>query len=131
MIVVDASALLEVLLQTPASEKVCERLWGQNESLHAPHLLDLEVTQVLRRYTLSGEMDANRGGQALEDFADLNLNRYPHDVFLPRIWSLRQNLTAYDAAYIALAEALEAPLITRDAALEGASGHVAHVELIL
>ena len=131
MIVVDASALLEVLLQTPASEKVSERLWGQNESLHAPHLLDLEVTQVLRRYTLSGEMDANRGGQALEDFADLNLNRYPHDVFLPRIWSLRQNLTAYDAAYIALAEALEAPLITRDAALARASGHVAHVELIL
>ena len=131
MIVVDASALLEVLLLTPASEKVSERLWGQNESLHAPHLLDLEVTQVLRRYTLSGEMDANRGGQALEDFADLNLNRYPHDVFLPRIWSLRQNLTAYDAAYIALAEALEAPLITRDAALTRASGHLAHVELIL
>ena len=130
MIVVDASALLEVLLQTPASGRVADRLFDTNETLHTAHLLDLEVAQVLRRYTLSGEMDAERGGQALEDFCDLNLNRYPHDVFLPRIWTLRHNLTAYDAAYVALAEALDAPLITRDAALAGASGHLAHIEFI-
>ncbi len=130
MIVVDASALLEVLLQTPASEKVAERLFDPGETLHAPHLLDLEIAQVLRRYTLSGEMQSKRSDQALADLADLGLNRYPHDVFLPRIWALRRNLTAYDAAYVALAEALDAPLITRDAVLAGAPGHVAHIELI-
>ena len=130
MIVIDASALLEVLLNTLASGRVTERLFSQNETLHAPHLLDLEVAQVLRRYTLSGEMDAERSEQVLDDLADLPLNRYPHDVFLRRIWALRRNLTAYDAAYVALAEALEAPLITRDAALARASGHRAHIELI-
>ncbi len=130
MIVIDASALLEVLLNTLASGRVTERLFSQNETLHAPHVLDLEVAQVLRRYTLSGEMDAERSEQALDDLADLPLNRYPHDVFLFRIWTLRRNLTAYDAAYVALAEALNAPLITRDAALARASGHGAHVELI-
>src|SRR5439155_1478000 len=83
--------------------------------LHAPHLVDLEVAQVLRRYTASGEMDAQRGLQALEDLGDLPLVRYPHDLFLSRIWDLRDNLTAYDAAYVALAEALAAPLVTRDA----------------
>ncbi len=130
MIVIDASALLEVLLNTSASERVTERLFGQNDTLHAPHLLDLEVALVLRRYTLSGEMDAERGEQALDDLDDLPLNRYPHDVFLLRIWALRRNLTAYDAAYVALAEALEAPLITRDAAIARASGHRAQIELI-
>lgn len=130
MIVVDASALLEVLLNTPASSRIAERLFGGNNTLHAPHLLDLEVAQVLRRYTLSGEMNAARGEQALEDLADLPLNRYPHDVFLFRIWVLRRNLTAYDAAYVALAEALDVPLVTRDTALARAPGHRAHVEVI-
>ncbi|HEY2920660.1 MAG TPA: type II toxin-antitoxin system VapC family toxin [Candidatus Binatia bacterium] len=130
MIVVDASALLEMLLNTPASSRVTERLFGRNDTLHAPHVLDLEVAQVLRRYTISGEMDAERSEQALEDLADLPLNRYPHDVFLFRIWALRRNLTAYDAAYIALAEALEAPLVTRDSALARAPGHRARVEVI-
>ena len=126
MIVVDASALLEVLLNAPASG----RLFGRNDTLHAPHVLDLEVAQVLRRYTLSGEMDAERSEQALEDLADLSLYRYPHDVFLFRIWALRRNLTAYDTAYLALAEALDAPLVTRDTALARAPGHRARVEVI-
>lgn len=130
MIVVDASALLEVLLNTSASDGIADRLFGRGDTLHAPHVLDLEVAQVLRRYNLSGEIDAERSEEALQDLADLPLNRYPHDVFLFRIWALRQNLTAYDAAYIALAEALDAPLITRDAALARASGHRARVELI-
>lgn len=78
----------------------------------------------------SREMDAERSEQALEDLADLPLNRYPHDIFLPRIWALRRNLTAYDAAYLALAEALDAPLITRDAALARAPGHRARIEVI-
>jgi predicted nucleic acid-binding protein len=130
VIVIDASALVEVLLNTPASAKVTERLFGRNDTLHAPHLLDLEVAQVLRRYALSGEMSDERSEQALEDLADLPLNRYPHDIFLRRIWSLRRNLTAYDAAYLALAEALDAPLITRDAALARVPGHRARVEVV-
>ena len=130
MIVVDASALLEVLLNTPASSGIAERLFGGKDTLHAPHVLDLEIAQVLRRYTLSGEMNAARGEQALEDLADLPLNRYPHDIFLSRIWALRRNLTAYDAAYLALAEALDAPLVTRDTALARAPGHRARVEVI-
>jgi predicted nucleic acid-binding protein len=130
VIVIDASALLEVLLNTPASGKVAERLFASNDTLHAPHVIDLEVAQVLRRYTHSGEMDAQRSEQALEDLADLAINRYPHDLFLFRIWSLRRNLTAYDAAYVALAEALDAPLITRDHALARAPGHRARVEII-
>jgi predicted nucleic acid-binding protein len=130
VIVVDASALLEVLLNTVAGRKIGERLFDGNDTLHAPHVLDLEVMQVLRRYTLSGQMDAERSQDALQDLADLPLNRYPHDVFIFRIWALRRNLTAYDAAYIALAEALDAPLITRDAAMARASGHRARIELI-
>ena len=107
---VDASALLEVLLNTSAGTGIADRLFAAGETLHAPHLLDLEVAQVLRRYTASGEMDPRRGLQALEDLADLPLVRYPHDVFLSRIWELRDNLTAYDAAYVALAETLGARL---------------------
>lgn len=130
MIVVDASALLEVLLNTPAAARVSERLFAANETLHAPHLLDLEVAQVLRRYYLAGELTAERGRQALEDLADVPLTRYPHDLLLPRIWELRENLTAHDAAYLALAEALGATLVTRDAAMASAPGHRGKVELI-
>jgi predicted nucleic acid-binding protein len=130
VIVIDASALIEVLLNTAASGKVSERLFARTDTFHTPHLLDLEVAQVLRRYTLSGEMSLERSEQALEDLADLPLHRYPHDIFLRRIWSLRRNLTAYDAAYVALAEALDAPLITRDAALKSVPGHHARVEVI-
>ena len=130
MIVVDASALLEVLLNTPDAGRVADRLFGQGDALHAPHLIDLEIAQVLRRYTLSGAMDQDRGRQSLEDLADLPLHRYPHDLFLPRVWDLRDTLTAYDAAYVALAEALDAPLITRDGALARARGHHARVEVL-
>lgn len=130
MIVVDASALLEVLLNTSAGSMVARRLFTGNETLHAPHLLDLEIAQVLRRYALTGKLNPARGLQALEDLADFPLTRYPHDLLLPRIWQLRHNVTAYDAAYIALAEALAAPLLTRDAALASAAGHHAHIELI-
>ena len=130
MIVVDASALLEVLLGTPESAPVSRRVFGRGETLHAPHLLDLEVAQVLRRYCLMGDLTPQRGLEALEDLADLPLTRYPHDVLLPRIWELRNNVTAYDAAYLALSEALGAPLVTRDTALAQSSGHLARVELL-
>ncbi len=130
MIVVDASAALEVLLNTAAGLQLSERLFAPGETLHAPHLLDLEVAQVLRRYALAGELGHGRAQQALEDFLDLPITRYPHGVFLPRIWELRHNLTAYDAAYLALAEALPAPLITRDASLAAAPGHTARIEVM-
>ena len=130
MIVVDASALLEVLLNTPDSVRIADRLFAPDETLHAPHLIDLEVAQALRRYALSGQLEAGRGLQALEDLGQFPLHRYPHDLFPPRIWELRDNATAYDAAYIALAEALPAPLLTRDSALASTPAHHARIELI-
>ena len=130
MIVVDASALLEVLLNTSAGSRVARRLFLASETLHAPQLLDLEIAQVLRRYALTRELNPARGLQALEDLADFPLTRYPHDLLLPRIWELRNNINAYDASYIALAEGLAAPLLTRDAALASAAGHHAQIELI-
>jgi predicted nucleic acid-binding protein len=130
MIVVDASAILELLLNTPCASRIAERLFARDETLHAPHLLDLEVAQVLRRYAQAKELLPERGREALQDFLDLPLHRYPHDLFLARIWELRHNLTAYDAAYVALAEALLAPLVTCDRRLAAASGHDADIHLI-
>ena len=130
MIVVDASAILEVLLGTPDGARVAERLFVPGETLHAPHLLDLEVARVLRRYPLAGDLNSARGLEALQDLSDLQLIRYPHDLFLPRICEVRRNLTAYDAAYVALAEALAASLVTRDAALASVRAHHARVEVL-
>lgn len=130
MIVVDASALLEALLRTSSAKSVEDRLFAPRQTLHAPHLLDVEVAQVVRRYAASGEIDSARGRSALADLADLPLRRYPHDFLLPRIWELRNNLTAYDAAYVALAEALDAPLLTRDRRLAGAAGHRTAIEVV-
>lgn len=115
MIVVDASALLEVLLRTPAAEAVERRLFATSrQTFNAPHLLDVEVAQVLRRYATIGEIDDERGRAALADLADFPIRRYPHDFLLTRVWILRSNFTAYDAVYVALAEALNARLLTRD-----------------
>lgn len=130
MIVLDASALIEWLLQTPAGTQVEERIFSAAANLHAPHLLDIEVAQVLRRYVTTGIITASRGQEALQDLLDLPLTRYPHDLFLWRMWELRDNLTAYDAVYVALAEALAAPLITCDSKMASASGHHARIELV-
>jgi predicted nucleic acid-binding protein len=129
VIVVDASALLEMLLRTPAGETIEKRLFDNRETLHAPHLLDVEVAQVIRRFEASGAIESARGQEALVDLDDLPLRRYPHGFLLPRVWELRSNLTAYDAVYVALAEALDAPLLTRDRRLAGAAGHQARIEL--
>lgn len=129
MIVVDASAVLEVLLNTRVGARLADRLLAPGETLHAPHLIDVEVAQVLRRYSRTRELDDARGQEALEDLADLPLTRYPHGLLLPRIWELRDNVTAYDAAYVALAEALDAPLVTLDAALKSSRAHRARIEL--
>jgi predicted nucleic acid-binding protein len=130
LIVLDASAILEVLLSTPAAPLVYGRLSVDGETLHAPHLLDLEVLQVLRRYCANGEITLDRAEQAVADYLDLPITRYSHDVFVFRIWELRRNLTAYDGAYVALAEALSAPLLTRDRKLAGTSGHRAVIEVL-
>ena len=129
MIVVDASALLEVLLRTSAAKAVEDRLFAAHQTLHTPHLLDVEIAQVVRRYAAKGEIGAARGRAALADLADFPLRRYPHDFLLPRIWDLRNHLTAHDASYVALAEALDAPLLTRDRRLAGTAGHHARIEL--
>ena len=129
MIVVDASAVLEVLLRTPAAPSVEARLFVPRRTLHAPHLLDVEIAQVIRRYAVNGEIDEDRGRLALADLASIPLRRYPHTFLLPRIWELRNNLTAYDAAYVALAEALDVPLLTRDHRLAAAAGYLAKIEL--
>jgi len=130
MIVLDASATVEWLLRLSCMEQVEERLSRLDESLHAPHVIDVEVAQVVRRLATRGAVSASRGRQALEDLADLDLVRHPHDVLLPAIWRLRDNMTAYDGAYVALAEVLDAPLLTLDARLATARGHEAHIEVI-
>ncbi len=130
MIVVDASAALEVLLQTPAAPRIEARLFAPGETLHVPHLLDLEVVHVLRRYEAAGVIDAQRGQEAIDDLTAWPLTRYPHDLFLARIWALRHNLTAYDAAYVALAETLEVSLVTCDTRLAASVGHRATITLV-
>jgi predicted nucleic acid-binding protein len=130
MIVVDASAMLEALLRTPAATAVERRLFEPAQTLHVPHLIDVEVAQVIRRYAANRDIDAERGHLALADLADFSLRRYPHEFLLPRVWELRNSLTAYDAVYIALAEALDAPLLTRDTRLAASPGHHARIELV-
>ncbi len=130
MIVVDASALLEVLLRTPLGTTLEARLLGTPEALHAPHLLDVEITQVIRRFAAAGEIDAERGQAALEDFMAFPIHRYPHDFLLPRVWTLRNNFSAYDAMYVALAEVLDASLLTHDRRLATAARRHTRVELV-
>ena len=130
MIVLDASAVIELLLGSRAGATVARRIAPPGESLHAPHLIDLEVAQALRRYVRTGQMPDERAADALEDLADLDLSRYPHDLLLSRIWALRRNATAHDAAYLALAELLPALLITADARLAKVPGVRARVEVV-
>jgi predicted nucleic acid-binding protein len=130
VIVLDASAVVEWLLQTRVGAKVEDRIFSRTETLHAPHLLDVEVAQVLRRYVISGVLTAVRGGDALDDLSDLSVTRYAHDLLLRRVWELRDNLTAYDAIYVALAEALDARLVTCDRKIASASGHHAKVVVV-
>jgi predicted nucleic acid-binding protein len=130
LIVLDASAVVAVLLDPgPGTERIRERIESPGESLYVPHLMDLEVLHALRRQALRGTLSQRRGSEALEDLANIMFVRYPHTPLVERIWELRHNLTVYDAAYVALAEALDAPLVTMDARLAQAPGHNAAVEL--
>ena len=129
MIVLDASAAVDWLLQTPAGQRIENRIYSRNETLHAPDLLDLEVTQVLRRLVQQGVVPVHRADEAVRDLLDLRINRYAQFVLLPRIWQLRHNFSAYDAAYIVLAEKLGGALVTRDRRLNIPTGHAATIEL--
>lgn len=117
MIVVDASAALELLLNRAAAHALRERFFRRRETLHAPHLLDVEVLHVLRRYNRTGEMTDERAEEAIRNYVALPIERYSHELLAGPIWQLRRSLTAYDAAYVALAELLGAPLLTTDARL--------------
>jgi predicted nucleic acid-binding protein len=129
MIVIDASALVEVLLQSSGASAVEAWMARPGQTLHAPHLIDLEVAQVVRRYVMVGRIDQRLGQIALINLEHMPVHRYSHGALLPRIWTLRSNLSAYDAAYISLAEALNAPLLTRDRRLAAAPGHRATIAL--
>jgi len=128
VIVLDASAAIDWLLQTAAGQRIETRIYSRGESLHAPHLLDLEVAQVLRRFVRETTVSAQRADQALQDLLNLRVTRYPHFIFLPHIWRLRHNLSAYDAAYVVLAEEIGATLLTRDHRLASASGPRVRIE---
>ncbi|HWY56912.1 MAG TPA: type II toxin-antitoxin system VapC family toxin [Terriglobales bacterium] len=130
MIVLDASAAVDWLLQTAAAQRIESRIFVRNRSLHAPELLDLEIVQVLRRLVRQGTLSAPRAEAAIQDLLDMRITRYPHSVLLPRIWQLRHNLSASDAAYVVLAEQLGATLLTRDARVASAAGHTAAVEVV-
>jgi len=130
VIVLDATAAIEWLLRSAVGVKIDRRIFSPSESLAAPHLLDIEVAQVLRRYVRDKTIAAQRGEEALEDLSDMPLRRYPHDFLIPRVWQLRATLTAYDAVYVALAEVLDAPLLTCDGRIASASGHSADVEVV-
>ncbi len=130
MIVLDASCLLELLLRRPGKDLISKRLAGHKQELCAPSLIDVETCHVLRRYSLLGELSARHGREAIDDLTDFPLERYPQTLLLPRMWQLRNNLTAYDAAYVALAEALDAVLLTCDKKLATSGGHRAKIEFI-
>ena len=129
MIVLDASAVIDWLLQTSAGQRIERRIYSRNESLHAPHLLDVEVVQVLRSLVREGSVSKGRAAQAIEDLLVLRIARYPHFAMLPAIWHLRHNLSAYDAAYVVLAETLGATLLTCDRRLGSAPGSTARIEV--
>jgi predicted nucleic acid-binding protein len=128
VLVIDTSAVLEALVAHDPASGLVERL-AHDGDLHGPHLIDTEVLHALRRMTMNGTISNERAADASSDFADLALVRYSHQPLSDRVWALRHNLTAYDATFVALAETLDAPLITCDARLASAAGHSAQIQL--
>jgi predicted nucleic acid-binding protein len=130
VIVLDASTLVELLLGTKSGRAIAVRIADPALGLHVPHLADVEVTQALRRFVRDGQLGAAAASSALEGLRALDLERHPHEPLLDRVWALRDKLSAYDAVYVALAEALDTLLLTCDARLAHAPGLSRRVELI-
>jgi predicted nucleic acid-binding protein len=129
LIVVDASLIVTALADDgDDGDRARDRLRG--ERLVAPHLIDLEVVSAWRRLAVAGDLDDRRAQLAMEDLRALRMERVPHGQLLPRCWELRDNLTVYDAAYVALAEVLDVTLVTADAGLSAASGLRCEIELL-
>lgn len=128
MLVVDSSAVLEALAAHNPATGLVERL-AQDGDLHAPHLIDTEILHALRRMLRRRQISGERAHDARTDYAELTLVRYPHEPLNDRVWELRANLTAYDATFVALAEALDVPLVTCDARLAAAPGSRARIEV--
>ena len=128
--VVDASVLVEFLRRGPDGQRIEQRLREASGKLHVPHIVDLEVTQAIRRHVSLGLITPDSGRSAVAILEAFPAERHAHGFLLPRIWALRHNFSAYDAAYVALAEWLDAPLLTRDRRLAAAAGHAARIELI-
>lgn len=129
MLVLDTSGAVELLLNTAAGKRVAKRVENPAVSIHVPHLIDVEIAHVLRRYALHGTLSSTRGALALDQWRALDVERYSYELFLGRIWQLRDNVSAYDAVYISLAEALGAVLVTGDGRLLGAPGLRTRIEL--
>lgn len=130
MIVLDASALVELILDTSTGQLVAAHIADPAEGLHVPHLVDIEVVQALRRYVREGELNTEEAEVALDDFLALDLQRHAHEPLLERVWELRKNLTAYDAVYVALAEVVDGVLLTCDGPLSRAPGMARRVVLV-
>jgi predicted nucleic acid-binding protein len=129
MLVVDASALFEVVADTPAAEDVRHRLAADPDHA-APHAIDVEVFGVIRREYLLGRLDTTAAAQAVADLRDWPGARYGHRALLERAWELRTTIRGWDAVYVALAEALDATLLTTDARLATAPGPVCRIEVM-
>jgi predicted nucleic acid-binding protein len=127
VIVLDASAAVEIVLTTPLGDRVSRRI--AYESVQVPELMTVEVIHALRRLLREGALTAFRARAALRDLIDLDAERYGHDGLLSRALALRDNFTAYDAVYVALAESLGCPLLTCDGRLARSPGHRARIEL--
>ena len=130
MIVLDASAVVELLLDTVTGRRVAVLIEDAALGLHVPHLLDVEVVSVLRRLVRERILDEEDAYTAIEDLLTLDLQRHSHEALLERAWALRAHVTPYDAVYVALAEALNATLLTCDGKLARAPGSKVRVELI-
>lgn len=130
MIVIDASLALEMFLMTPDAAAIRARIDTAGRDMAAPEVFDLEILQAIRRLVRAGDIDAQRAEAALGVFRSAPIERYSHALLTPRIWALRENLTAYDGAYFVLAEVLDAPLWTRDRKYASVPGHQARVEFV-
>ena len=128
--VLDASAAVELLLNTASGGRLAARLADEMDIVHTPHLIDLEIAQVLRRYALSGVIDEETAAVALRRWREFDVERYPHEPLLDRVWQLRANVSAYDAVYVALAEALSDVLVTGDRRLARAPGLAVGIETV-